>query len=129
MILFDGQLVEAACKGDASAIEKLLALSQPDLRRFARRSCATSEDADDAVQVALWNLQRNIGSLRVVAALASWMFKVVERECFRLLRIQRKTEELTDDMPGPCSSRPTRWPCGATWPAPWRSCRPTTAKC
>lgn len=98
MIQFDGQLVEAACKGDASAIEKLLALSQPDLRRFARRSCATSEDADDAVQVALWNMQRNIGSLRVIAALASWMFRIIERECFRLLRIQRKTDELTDDM-------------------------------
>ena len=98
MIQFEGHLVEAACRGDASAIEKLLVQSQPDLRRFARRSCATSEDADDAVQVALWNLQRNIGSLRVIAALAGWMFKIIERECYRLLRIQRKTEELTEVM-------------------------------
>ncbi len=98
MIQFDGHLVDAACKGDANAIEKLLVQSQPDLRRFARRSCATSEDADDAVQVALWNLQRNIGSLRMIAALAAWMFKIIERECYRLLRVQRKTEELTDVM-------------------------------
>jgi RNA polymerase sigma factor (sigma-70 family) len=98
MIQYEGQLVEAACKGDPSAIEKLLTLSQPDLRRFARRSCASSEDADDAVQVALWNLQRNIGSLRVISALAGWMFRIIERECYRLLRIQRKTEELTDVM-------------------------------
>ena len=98
MIPYDGPLVEAACRGDASAIEKLLALSQPDLRRFARRSCSTSEDADDAVQVALWNLQRNIGSVRVIAALAAWMFRIIERECYRLLRIRRRTEELTDVM-------------------------------
>lgn len=98
MMHYEGQLVEAACNGDAAAIEKLLALSQPDLRRFARRSCASSEDADDAVQVALWNLQRNIGSLRVISALAGWLFRIVERECYRLLRLQRKTEELTDVM-------------------------------
>jgi len=98
MPIYEGQLVEAACKGDPLAIEKLLVLSQQDLRRFARRSCATSEDADDAVQVALWSLQRNIGSLRVISALASWMFRIIERECYRLLRIQRQTEELTDDM-------------------------------
>ncbi|QNA87975.1 RNA polymerase sigma factor [Massilia sp. Dwa41.01b] len=98
MIQFDLPLVEAACSGDAAAIEKLLALSQPDLRRFARRSCATSEDADDAVQVALWNLQRNIGAIRVIAALAGWMFNIIERECYRLLRIRGKTEELTESM-------------------------------
>lgn len=98
MMQFDLSLVEDACKGDASAIEQLLVLSQPDLRRFARRSCASSEDADDAVQVALWNLQRNIGSVRILAALAGWMFKIIERECYRLLRIKRRTEELNDAM-------------------------------
>ena len=46
-------LIEAARRGDVGALEQLLAASQPDLRRFARRSCATSEDSDDAVQAAL----------------------------------------------------------------------------
>lgn len=98
MMQFDLPLLEAACKGDPAAIEQLLVHSQPDLRRFARRSCASSEDADDAVQVALWSLQRNIGSVRVLAALAGWMFKIIERECYRLLRIKRRTEELSDAM-------------------------------
>jgi RNA polymerase sigma factor (sigma-70 family) len=98
MIPTEGQLVDAACKGDRAAMERLLAMSQPDLRRFARRSCASSEDADDAVQVALWNLQRNIGSIKVISALASWMFRIVERECYRLLRLTRRTDALTDEM-------------------------------
>ncbi|WP_229507405.1 RNA polymerase sigma factor [Pseudoduganella rivuli] len=94
----DTSLIEAARQGDARAMEQLLAQSQPDLRRFARRSCATSEDADDAVQVALWNVQRSIGSVRVVAAFAGWLFRIVERECYRLLRLGRKTEPLTEEL-------------------------------
>lgn len=93
-------LIEAARQGDTSALEHLLARSQPDLRRFARRSCATSEDADDAVQVALWNVQRSIGSLRVVAAFAGWLFRIIERECYRLLRLRRDTEPLTEELEG-----------------------------
>ncbi|GAB2882361.1 RNA polymerase sigma factor SigM [Pseudoduganella ginsengisoli] len=91
-------LIEAARQGDRAALEQLLAASQPDLRRFARRSCATSEDADDAVQVALWSVQRNIGSLRVVAAFAGWLFRIVERECYRLLRLRRGMEPWTDEL-------------------------------
>ncbi|MDB5967534.1 MAG: polymerase subunit sigma-70, partial [Polaromonas sp.] len=48
------QLVEAAQAGDAQAIEQLLGVCQPDLKRFARRTCASAEDAEDAVQLALW---------------------------------------------------------------------------
>ena len=48
------RLVEAACGGDAAAVEQLLVACQPDLRRFARRACSTGEDAEDAVQIALW---------------------------------------------------------------------------
>ena len=94
----DTPLIDAARQGDRHALERLLAQSQPDLRRFARRACATSEDADDAVQVALWNVQRNIGSVRVVAAFAGWLFRIVERECYRLLRLRGKTEAWSDEL-------------------------------
>lgn len=94
----DMPLIEAARQGDAAALERLLTQSQPDLRRFARRSCATSEDADDAVQVALWSVQRNIGSVRIVAAFAGWLFRIIERECYRLLRLGRRAEPLTEEL-------------------------------
>jgi RNA polymerase sigma factor (sigma-70 family) len=94
----DVQLIEAARSGNAVAIERLLALCQPDLRRFARRSCATSEDADDAVQTALWRLQRNVGSVRIVAAFTGWLFRIIERECYRLLRLRRKAEPWTEEL-------------------------------
>ena len=90
----DGGLVAAAKAGDTAALDRLLAVSQPDLMRFARRTCANAEDAEDAVQTALWQLHRRIGTLRVIAAFASWLFRIVERECRRLLGLQRRTVPL-----------------------------------
>jgi RNA polymerase sigma factor (sigma-70 family) len=83
-------LVAAACAGDTGAVEKLLVVCQPDLRRFARRTCSTSEDAEDAVQIALWQLYRKIGALRTAATFASWIFRIIERECYRLFRARNR---------------------------------------
>ena len=80
------QLVEAARCGDAVAINALLLHYQPDLARFARTVCATPEDAEDAVQQALWIASQKIGTLRLAAAFTSWLFRVIKNECYRLLR-------------------------------------------
>ncbi|MFZ6743732.1 RNA polymerase sigma factor [Undibacterium sp. JH2W] len=97
------QLLEAAQQGDGKAIAELLAVCQPDLKRFARRTCSNAEDAEDAVQMALWSLYRKVGALRCVATFATWMFRIVERECFRLLRIKKYHDVLDEldesDMP------------------------------
>lgn len=92
------ELVEAARGGDRRALLELLAVCQPDLRRFARRTCNTAEDAEDAVQIALWQMYRRIGALRTIATLASWLFRIVERECFRLFGQSVKAEPL-DEVP------------------------------
>jgi len=93
MIVAEPHLVEAACKGDAAAVERLLVVCQPDLRRFARRACSTGEDAEDAVQIALWQLYRKIGALRTAATFAAWLFKIIERECYRLFRARDRLRE------------------------------------
>ncbi|MDB5819627.1 MAG: polymerase subunit sigma-70 [Rhizobacter sp.] len=93
----DSDLIDAARLGDHSAIVRLLTVCQPDVKRFARRTCATAEDAEDAVQVALWQLYRKIGALRTAATLTTWLFRIVERECFRLFRGSGRVESL-DDM-------------------------------
>ena len=33
------QLIKSACQGDEQALEKLLLICQPDIKRFARRTC------------------------------------------------------------------------------------------
>lgn len=79
---YDLALVNAARDGDSQAIHRLLAVAQPDIRRYARRTCAAA-DVEDAVQETLWVLYRRVGTLRVIASLSGWLFAVVRRECLR----------------------------------------------
>ncbi|HWX87794.1 MAG TPA: RNA polymerase sigma factor [Solirubrobacteraceae bacterium] len=85
--LTNEQLVDAAQRGDAGAISELVARSHVRVRRFAHMLCSTPEDAEEATQEALIILYRKIGTLRVAAALGSWMFQVTRRECIRRSKI------------------------------------------
>jgi RNA polymerase sigma factor (sigma-70 family) len=78
-------LLEAARLGDTHALAQLLQAWQPDIRRYAFRHCLAS-DVDDAVQETLLIMTRRLQSLRVLAALSSWLFQIVRRECRRLER-------------------------------------------
>ncbi|MBH5396873.1 sigma-70 family RNA polymerase sigma factor [Bradyrhizobium sp. CNPSo 4010] len=79
-------LFEAARLGDAGAIARLLETAQPDIRRYARATCRSSADAEDATQEALWILFRHVGTIRSLLAFSAWLFSVVRRECLRLAR-------------------------------------------
>lgn len=92
----DETLVEAARAGDRAAIDQLLARYQPDVRRFARRVCQSSEDADDAVQHTLVQLSRQMAATHGIARLTSWLFTVVKHECARLIARSRRTRPLDD---------------------------------
>lgn len=81
------QVVSAAQQGDRRAIATLVSGSHAHVQRFARTFCSTPEDAEDAAQEALIVLYRKIGTLRVAAALASWMFQIVRNECIRRTRL------------------------------------------
>jgi RNA polymerase sigma factor (sigma-70 family) len=81
------QVITAAQQGDPSAIATLLSGSHAQVQRFARTLCSTPEDAEDAAQEALIVLYRKIGTLRVAAALGSWMFQIVRNECIRRSRL------------------------------------------
>lgn len=78
-------LLEAARLGDTSALDRLLRLCQPDVRRYAFRHCLAS-NVDDAVQETLLILAHRLNSLRAVAAFSGWLFQIVRRECRRLER-------------------------------------------
>ena len=88
-------LLAAAHGGDPAALAKVLSLCQPDIRRYARRSCMIS-DVDDAVQEALLVLSRRLDSLRTLAAFSGWMFRVVQRACHRLARVALSADPWDD---------------------------------
>ncbi|MBR0879407.1 RNA polymerase sigma factor (sigma-70 family) [Bradyrhizobium japonicum] len=76
-------LFEAARLGDPQAIASLLETAQPDIRRYARATCRSSADAEDATQEAMF---RHVGTIRSLVAFSAWLFSVVRRECLRLAR-------------------------------------------
>jgi RNA polymerase sigma factor (sigma-70 family) len=88
-------IVEAARRGDPSALTVLLTAARPALRRYAERSCFVS-DVEDAVQEALLILSRQVGRLRYARALTTWMFRVVRRQCHSLARMTLRYD-LWDD--------------------------------
>jgi RNA polymerase sigma factor (sigma-70 family) len=92
---FDLALIEAARSGMPRALERLLVQCQPELRRYAQRSCLIS-DVDDAVQEALMIAARYLSSLRHARAWSRWMFRIVRRECHRMARVSLR-RDLWDD--------------------------------
>lgn len=92
----DPALIAAARKGDEAALVRLLESSQPDLKRIAATQCASSADADDAVQESLWQVYRRIGALRTIGSYTAWVFSIVRHECQRLMRQMRGRVELPD---------------------------------
>lgn len=89
-------LLAAAHGGDPQALEQVLTLCQPDLRRYARRACLVS-DVDDAVQESLLVLSRRLGTVRALAAFSGWMLRVVQRTCYRLARVALGTESWDEE--------------------------------
>ena len=88
------QLLPAARQGDAQAMEQLLQLARPDIRRYAQRHCAASAATDDVVQEALIIVYRRVGMLREVAAFGGWVLRIVQRLCMRPVLTWLRAEPL-----------------------------------
>ena len=90
------EMIRAAIDGNQNAIEMLLTVSRPDIRRYAVYYCLSHEDAEDAEQETLWQLYRRIGALRAAGALPAWLMMIVRRECARLSS-RKHHQPLLDD--------------------------------
>jgi RNA polymerase sigma factor (sigma-70 family) len=78
-------LLDAARRGEPAAIQQLLRLCKPDVRRYAQRYCLMNQ-IDDAVQETLLIVARKVHLLRSVAAFSTWLVRIVQRQCRRLGR-------------------------------------------
>jgi len=75
----------AARQGDRGALERLLTICRPNIRRYAQWTCGMSA-VEDAVQETLLILCRYLPTLRSAVSLDGWLATVVLRECLRLAR-------------------------------------------
>jgi RNA polymerase sigma factor (sigma-70 family) len=92
----------AARSGDPTALERVLKRSRQDLRRFAEYHCPVN-DVEDAVQESLFTISRKLMDLRQLECFASWLFRIVKRECNRYKRAKRMLMQvpITEDIVGP----------------------------
>lgn len=92
----------AARAGDPRALERVLSRSRQDLRRYAEYHCPIN-DVEDAVQESLFTVSRKLMDLRQLECFASWLFRIVKRECNRYKRLKRSLLQvpITEDIEGP----------------------------
>lgn len=94
-------LVVRAQDGDVGAFEELARRHQNALFRVAVRVLGDATDAEDALQDALIDAWRRIGTFRGEAAFSTWMYRIVTHRCTALVRRRQRTDPLpTDDGPG-----------------------------
>jgi len=98
-VLAAPDLLLAAHRGDRAALERVLGHCRLDLRRYAEYHCWV-HDVEDAVQESMFTVARRLGDLRQLECFASWLFRIVKRECNRLARVRRRFagQPITEDI-------------------------------
>jgi len=79
-------LVDLARRGDARALEALLASVAPSIHRFGMRMCRNENDADDVVQDTLLAIATHLGEFEGRSSVSSWAFALARSACTRRRR-------------------------------------------
>jgi RNA polymerase sigma factor (sigma-70 family) len=85
-------LVSAAADGDELAWAELVRRYTPLVLSVIRAHRLNRTDAADVNQTVWLRLVEHLGRVREPAALASWLATTTRRECYRLLRLGRRTQ-------------------------------------
>jgi RNA polymerase sigma-70 factor (ECF subfamily) len=98
----DGELLTAARRGDASALEALLVRYQPHLYRFGLRMCGNEEDAGDVAQESLISMARSLRDFRGESSISTWLYTIARSFCIKKRRRGRfaPAREASLDAPG-----------------------------
>jgi len=87
--LSDEELLCAAQRGEASALEELLMRHRPMVYRAARRLSGNAQEAEDLTQETMLRAIKSIGSFRKEARFSSWLVAIVTNAAFALKRRER----------------------------------------
>ena len=99
----DAGLVDAARRGDRSALDRLLQLHFDRVRSLCRRVMANDADTDDATQEALIAICRGITRFDGRSSFSTWIYRVTTNACLDELRRKgrRPVAMERDSMPLP----------------------------
>jgi RNA polymerase sigma-70 factor (ECF subfamily) len=97
----DDELVTAARRGDAAALETLLVRYQPHLYRFGLRMCGNVEDAGDVAQESLISMARSLRDFRGDSSVSSWLYTIARRFCIKKRRRSKFAPAREDSLDAP----------------------------
>lgn len=98
----DDELLAAARRGDAAALELLLVRYQPHIYRFGLRMCGNVEDAGDVAQESLISMARSLRDFRGDSSVSTWLYTIARRFCIKKRRRSKfaPAREESLDAPG-----------------------------
>jgi RNA polymerase sigma-70 factor (ECF subfamily) len=99
----DEELVLAAQRGDAAAMEELLRRHYDRVHAVCRRIAGVTRDADDAAQEAMIRIVRSLDRFDGRAAFGTWAYRIATNTALDELRKRRRRPQLhlvaDDDAP------------------------------
>jgi RNA polymerase sigma-70 factor (ECF subfamily) len=90
----DDQLVEAARRGDAAAMDQLLRRHYDRVHAVCRRIAGSTRDADDAAQEAMIRVVRNLDRFDGRSAFATWVYRIATNTALDELRRRKRRPQL-----------------------------------
>ena len=90
------QLIKRAKRGDVKAFSQLYAGIYTELYKFALYTIRHRQDAEDAVSETVMTAWEKIKDLRKDESYRSWMFTILNNQCRKILREQRKVSAVAD---------------------------------
>jgi RNA polymerase sigma-70 factor (ECF subfamily) len=99
----DEELLTAARRGDAAALETLLLRYQPHLFRFGLRMCGNVEDAGEIAQQSLISMAGSIREFRGESSVSSWLYTIARRFCMKRRRRSKFAPVQEESLDAPTS--------------------------
>jgi RNA polymerase sigma-70 factor (ECF subfamily) len=90
----DDELVAAAVRGDADAMDQLLRRHYDRVHAVCRRIAGTTRDADDAAQEAMIRVVRNLDRFDGRSAFGTWVYRIATNTALDELRKRKRRPQL-----------------------------------
>ena len=87
-------LIERSKQGDTRAFSEIYSAYAMDLYRYALYMMGNPQDAEDAVQEAVFSAWRNIHNLKDDASFKVWIFKILSNRCKTDLMKKNKAPDI-----------------------------------
>ena len=91
-------LIERCRSGEVAAYKELYERYHQPMLRVALRMLHHQQDAEDAVQISFVRLYKGLKAFRFQSTFSTYLFRIVCRVCFDLLRQRKQRPECTAEL-------------------------------